>query len=135
MLSSSYVFQDRLLASPPTRLPSEILHDRTRPQCGMSYIARRAGWGDLQVPTLVRKIRSLIRGFGFPPPVSLRQYRGEFLSGARAVGAAARWDKGTVDRWFDDRTAPEILLAAENDDRADAAELLDARAALLAARR
>lgn len=135
MLSSSYAFQDRLLASPPTRLPSEIRHDRARPQCGMSYIAHRAGWGDLQVPTLVRKIRDLIRSFGFPPPVSLRQYRGEFLSGARAVGAAARWDKAMVDRWFDDRLSPEILLAAENDDRADAAELLDARAAAIGARR
>ncbi|NIJ34318.1 hypothetical protein [Sphingomonas oligoaromativorans] len=135
MLSSVYVLQDRLLACPPTRLPSEIRHDTTRPRCGMSYIARRAGWGDLQVPTLVRKIRALIRGHGFPPPASLRQYRGEFLTGAKAVGAAACWDKGMVDRWFDDRTAPEIILAAQNDEKADAAELLDQRAALLGRRR
>lgn len=135
MLQSHTVFQDRLLARPPAALPSAIRHDRTRPQCAMGYIARRAGWGDLQVPTIVGKIRALIREHGFPPPTSIRQYRGEFLTGARAVGAAAVWDKGMVDRWFDDRLSPELLLAAENDDMSDAAEILDQRAAILGARR
>lgn len=134
-MQPSPVVDDRLRCFPPVALPSAIRHDRTRPRCGMGYIARRLGREHLQVPSLITRIRQLIRSWGFPPPVTPRLYRGEWLTGAPAVGSAAQWDKGMVDCWFDDRMPPELRAIAEQDDVADAAELLDARAAALGLRR
>jgi hypothetical protein len=134
---SQHAVDDRPGALAPVALPSDILTDRSRPQCGMSYIAFRldGDWKTIAIPRLVTRIRGLIRSWAFPPPSTPRIYKGEWLWGIDAVGTRARWDKALVDRWFAAKMPPELILAVDNDELELAADALDANAAAIGARR
>jgi hypothetical protein len=133
-MQSPLAQNDRLAPCAPAILPLDVATDHRRPTVGIAYIARRLGRENSRVPSLVTRIRQLIRGYGFPPPSNPRLYMGQVLVGAQAVDLRARWDQGLVDAWFDDRFPPELTLAIDNEETERAASVLDARAARIGRR-
>lgn len=102
-------------------------------QVGPFYIAERLGMRDATIKTLVQRIRQLIEGHGFPPPLGYRQWRGELVSGAAAVCMRSYWIKEAVDAFFDGTgTTPPIAAALQSAELAAHGSELDRRAGMVA---
>lgn len=93
------------------------------------YIARRAGVIEWSETRILAYVRLLHAQEGFPPPIP------SFRSGAlrRGIHFKSRWVRFAVDAWFDGRVPPQLAEAANDLQSRRDAELLDARAAELAA--
>jgi len=101
-------------------------------QAGVSlwYIANRAGYGERGADWILNYVRLLHANESFPPPLPFFPLNGRKKAG---IHFKSRWLRAAVDAWFDGFMPPQLALVAGNAQAARDAELLDARAAELAA--
>lgn len=88
--------------------------------CTIGYIQRELGQNALSQPRLVKYLRALIGGHGFPAPLPTILKGGTLT---RDVHASSKWVRAAVDAWIDGFIPPD--QAATIDDQAFAAAALD----------
>jgi hypothetical protein len=96
-------------------------------------IARRLGMADRTMRTIVKTVRHLIEGHGFPLPKTVRFVKGSRLTGSASVHAGSVWDRDAVDDWFEGDLPPAVAAAEMGRRREGTRAELAARAAELAA--
>lgn len=86
---------------PPLPALSRSVRDIALPE-----IAHRLGIERLEAATIVKHLRTLATGKGFPLPRTARFWRGEEVCGPKRIVARSIWNRYEVDQWFEDRDPP-----------------------------
>ncbi len=95
---------------PQPRLP--VLARSVR-DIGLPEIAHRLGLDRLERATIVKHLRSLALGKGFPLPRTARFWRGEEVCGPKRIVAGSIWNRYEVDQWFENRDPPATRAARQ----------------------
>ena len=91
--------------NPAPQPPLPVLSRSVR-DLGLPEIAHRLGLDRLEAATVVKHLRNLALGKGFPLPRTARFWRGEEVCGPKRIVAGSIWNRYEVDQWFEDRDPP-----------------------------
>lgn len=104
---------------------------RDDPTVSIHYIKRHTGTERLKDKALVAYVEALIAAHAFPPPLPC-PVKGQ--GATTAVRLDSRWRRAAVDLWLDDQLPPATSASLDDRAAAEAADVMDARAAALGLR-
>lgn len=118
MLATPHIEFD-VAAAPPRR---------DDPTVSIHYIKRHTGTDRLKDKALIAYVEALIAEHGFPAPLPC-PVKGQ--GATKSVRIDSRWRRDAVDQWLDDQLPPATSAALDEHAAAEAAKVMDARAASL----
>jgi hypothetical protein len=92
------------------------------------WIARKLGLVDATARTIIKHVRALAAGSGFPLPKRPRFVKGQRITGPDCIDARSIWDRDAVEAWFEDDLPPAGAAALAAARRSTVAVELDRRA-------